>query len=173
MDAKYFRGSEERSVKHSVDDTGALAHGYSPEYCRFFTPDLFGIPPSQSRFSDFQTRCLRQDMPSNNVGVSFSHVLFRRHPFKVIGSVVGFIAVLVMNKICVFRLWKPTDSHDAVDKTDAAHLKVAVFPALWRYWQKFAEDLSLSGNGVQMIEKSVFNVINKRASHKIVSLVYG
>ncbi len=107
---------------------------YNPVYLRVVDTELFGqlsVTHTSSReTSDFAHLILGQlrGMYSFATGVSLrrpaiiqvrsgmSHILTGRYPFKVIGNIVGFIAVFVINLQSMFVTRNPSESDDPVKR---------------------------------------------------------
>ena len=130
----------------------------------FFQPSCFAVFPASPVFTKLSTRfdsaCV---IPTMNM--LFSHVFFWRKPFKVIGMVVGFIAVLVMNMRTIFGIWNPANCNDSMHKSLSPNTQVIVIPLGGKVRTQLSKNFPAARDCVEMVKKSIFDTVHFKADH--------
>ena len=110
--------------------------------------------------TDIATKFLKQ------VAMSFPQMFCLRKTFKVVGAVVGFVTVNVMDLFAWLKIFKPTCRHNAVHKPTSKP-QVPLRMDGWGARLHLSDDFSTTRNGVKMVKKSVFDFFYRDANHVV------
>ena len=168
MDAKDFRSSQERTIGRSVDYAGIFAHANAEKNVGFFSSNFFRIFESSSKRAKFISRFFRSDVLANfTVGMLDSYVLLRRNPFQVVGVVVSFVVIPVMNMMGMQRFFKPAKSNHPMDQATTSNIQVSIWTKIWREWNEFPQNIPAPRNGIQRTEESVLHPFYRYAQRGV------
>ena len=115
--------------------------------------------------TDVATKFLKQ------VAVSFPQMFCLRKAFKVVGAVVGFIPVYVVDMFARAKTLKPTSCHNAVHKPLPSETQIPVIVVCGCIRLQLSDDFSTARNGVKMVKKSIFDFFYRDANHVVPRLV--
>jgi len=107
---------------------------------------------------------------NKHVAMPFLQMLSLRKAFKVVGAVVGFIPVNVMDLFAWLKIFKPTSCHNAVHKPTSKP-QVPLRMDGWGARLHLSDDFSTARNGVKMVKKSVLDFFYRDANHVVPRLV--
>jgi len=131
----------------------------------FFSAGFFAVFASRPEIPKFLPNFLGALVMSTYSFVAICNMFFRRNPFQVIGSVVRFIAVDVMDKISLFGIGKPTHSNYAVHKSLSAKRQISIASFGWRVWGQLSKNFPTARNSKKVVNKSIFDTVNLDAYH--------
>ena len=115
--------------------------------------------------TDIATKFLKQ------VAMSFPQMFCLRKAFKVVGAVVGFIPVYVVDMFARAKTLKPTSCHNAVHKPLPSETQIPVLVVCGCIRLQLSDDFSTARNSVKMVKKSVFDFFYRDANHVVPRLV--
>ena len=124
-----------------------------------------GVFESSPEFPDLVYGFLRPFIFANNAVMAVAYMFFRRNPFKVIGAVIGFVMVLVMDKLGVVGVVNPTESDDSVHESHPAERPVSIAAPCGRVWSQISKNFPATRNGVEVVEESIFDSVYFNANH--------
>ena len=105
-------------------------------------------------------------MPLKQVSVPLSQMFGLRKAFKVVGAVVGFVSVDVVNLFVRGKILKPTSSHNAVHKpTSQAQISLRV--ARRNVKLQLSDSFSTARDCVKMVKESVFDSFYRNVNHVV------
>jgi len=135
---------------------------------------LLGRNPSDAVLSNLLPRFWRTDIAAiflQQVAMSFLHVFCLSKAFKVVGAVVGFIPVYVVDMFARAKTLKPTSCHNAVHKSLAPETQIPVIVVCRGIRLQLSDSFSTARNGVKMVKKSVLDFFYRNANHVVPRLV--
>jgi len=110
--------------------------------------------------TDIATKFLKQ------VAMSFPQMFCLRKTFKVVGAIVGFIPVYVVDMFAGGEPLKPTSCHNAVHKPVAqTQVSFGVFCGGIRL--QLSDSFSTARDCVKMVKKSVLDFFYRDANHVV------
>jgi hypothetical protein len=115
--------------------------------------------------TDIATKFLKQ------VAMSFPQMFCLRKTFKVVGAVVGFIAVYVVDMFAGGEPLKPTGCHNAVHKSLTPETQIPARMACGGIRLQLSDNFSTARYCVKMVKKSVFDFFYRDANHVVPCLV--
>jgi hypothetical protein len=132
-----------------------------------------GRNPSGAIFANLLPRFRATDVFSvlnKHVAMPFLQMLSLRKAFKVVGAVVGFVAVNVVDLFAWRKILKPTCRHNAVHEPTP---KPQVPPRMdsWGTRLHLSDNFPATRNRVKMVKESVFGSFYRNANHVVPSLV--
>jgi hypothetical protein len=134
---------------------------------------FIGRNPSGAILANFFPCFWRTDVLSvlnKHVAMPFLQMLSLRKTFKVVGAVVGFVTVNVMDLFAWLKIFKPTCRHNAVHKPTSKP-QVPLRMDGWGARLHLSDDFSTARNGVKMVKKSVLDFFYRDANHVVPRLV--
>src|SRR3990167_314357 len=93
MNACSLGRGKKGSVKYPVNFACVFANADAAQDIGLFQSDFYIVFSSKPSQAHFKARDFRYYMPSNNIGMSFPHVLFGSDPFKIICVVINLVSV--------------------------------------------------------------------------------
>lgn len=118
----------------------------------------------------------RSDISSGNgkkVRMALPKMLGLADAFKVLKSIVGLVVVDVVNLFAWVKAGHPKLGHNTMQKPLVSNKQVAVFGGRRIVGSQLSENFPATGNGVVVIEESVFNIINFCADHVVAPNDFG
>jgi hypothetical protein len=100
------------------------------------------------------------------IGVPFSQMFGLRKAFKVVGAVVGFVAVNVVNLFVMGKIVKPTSSHNAVHKP-FAQVQIPLRIKRRNVKLQLSDGFSAARDCVKMVKESVFDSFYRNVNHVV------
>jgi hypothetical protein len=100
------------------------------------------------------------------VGVPLSQMFGLRKAFKVVGAVVGFVSVDVVNLFVMGKIVKPTSSHYAVHKP-AGQAQIPLRVARRNVKLQLSDSFSAARDCVKMVKESVFDSFYRNVNHVV------
>jgi hypothetical protein len=134
---------------------------------------LLGCNPSGAVQANLLPRFRATDVLSvlnQHVVMPFLQMLFLRKTFKVVGAVVCFVTVNVVNLFARIKILKPTGSHNAVHKP-RPETQVPLLVNGLGAREQLSDNFSAARNGVKMVKESVFGSFYRDANHVVPRLV--
>jgi hypothetical protein len=104
------------------------------------------------------------------LAMPFSQMFALRKAFKVVGAVVGFVTVNVVDLFVWLEIFKPTCRHNSVHKP-APKPQVPLRMNSWGTRLHLSDNFSAARNGVKMVKESVLGSFYRNADHDVPSLV--
>jgi hypothetical protein len=101
------------------------------------------------------------------VAMSFLHVFCLSKAFKVIGAVVGFITVYVVDMFAGGKPIKPTGCHNAVHKSLTPETQIPSRMTCGGIRLQLSDNFSTARDRVKMVKKSVFDFFYRDANHVV------
>jgi hypothetical protein len=135
---------------------------------------LIGRNPSGAILANLLPRFWRTDVAAKflkQVAMSFLQMLSLRKAFKVVGAVVGFVTVNVMDLFTWLKIFKPTSCHNAVHKPLPSETQIPVIVVCRGIRLQLSDSFSTARNGVKMVKKSVLDFFYRNANHVVPRLV--
>jgi hypothetical protein len=129
---------------------------------------LFRSDRSKSSLPNFFSGFRSAFVPTHllkNICMPFRHVFARCQAFKIFSSVVGFVAVNVVNLFARFKRIQPTSRYSTMHQTVPPHRGVSIFANDRGVGVKLSENFSAPRDGEKMVEKSVLDSVNCHAYH--------
>jgi hypothetical protein len=163
VNSQSLRCTEKRSVLNAVNLTGALAYANASQDRGLLQSHALRVFGSKSEQAQLKSMRRRYHVPASSIRVPFSHVFLRRHPFQVIGMVVRFVAIAVMNEIRVFWLLKPAERNDTVKQPQFPYLKVSILAKSGAARRQLSQNFPGPRYRVKVVEESVFHFVNNYA----------
>ena len=134
---------------------------------------FLGRNPSGAILANLLPRFRATDVFSvlnKHVAMPFLQMLSLRKAFKVVGAVVGFVTVNVVNLFARIEILKPTGSHKAVHKPTSKP-QVPLRMDGWGTRLQLSDNFPTARNGVKMVKKSVLDFFYRDANHVVPRLV--
>jgi hypothetical protein len=100
------------------------------------------------------------------VSVPLSQMFGLRKAFKVVGAVVGFVSVDVVNLFVKGKIVKPTSSHHAVHKS-FAQIQIPLRVKSRGVKLQLSDGFSTARNCVKMVKESVFDSFYRNVNHVV------
>ena len=101
------------------------------------------------------------------ISMTFKNVLSMREAFKIVGPVVGLVAVNVMNMLRWIKVVQPALSHNTMSQSVATDDGVSVRSRSRLTWLELSENFSAARNGVKVVEESVNDSVYFYAQHAV------
>ena len=130
---------------------------------------FLGRNPSDAILANLFPRFWRANVAAmllKQLGVPFSQMLGLRKAFKVVGSVVGFVAVNVVDLFVMGKIVKPTSSHNAVHKP-SGQSQIPLRVARRNVKLQFSDGFSTARDCVKMVKESVFDSFYCNVNHVV------
>lgn len=163
VNTQSLRCTEKRSVLDAINFTGALAHAHAAQDVSLLQSHVLRVFRSKSEQAQLEFVRRRYYVPASGIRVPFYHVLLRRNPFQIIGMVVRFITIAVMNEIRALRFLKPADRHDAMKQPQFSGFKISILAKPRVAWRQLSQNFPGPRYCVKVVEESVFNFVNNYA----------
>jgi hypothetical protein len=163
VNTQSLRCTEKRSVLDAINFTGALAHANATQDVSLPQSHILWVFSSKSEQAQLQSMRRRYYVPASGIRVPFSHVLLGCDPLKIVGVIVRFITVTVMNEIRAFRFFKPADSDGSVKQSQLPHFQIAIASEPRQAWRQLSQNFPGPRYCVKVVEESVFNFVNNYA----------
>ena len=112
------------------------------------------------RATDVAAKFLKQ------VAMSFLQMFFLRKAFKVVGAVVGFVAVNVVDLFAWRKILKPTCRHNAVHKPTPKP-QISSRMGSWGTRLQLSDNFSTTRDCVKMVKESVLGSFYRDANHVV------
>jgi hypothetical protein len=132
-----------------------------------------GRNPSGAIFANLLPRFRATDVAAiflEKVAMSFLQMLSLRKTFKVVGAVVGFVAVNVVDLFAWRKIVKPTCRHNAVHKPTPKP-QVPLRMDSWGTRLHLSDNFPTTRDCVKMVKESVLGSFYRDANHVVPSLV--
>jgi hypothetical protein len=94
-------------------------------------------------------------------------VFFGSNALKIVGSVIGFITVNVMNLFKRVKPLQPTSRNNTVHKALPAQHKVSLCVVMGGVGVQISKNFPAARNGVKMVKHTVFNTSHRKANHVV------
>ena len=107
---------------------------------------------------------------NKHVAMPFLQMLSLRKAFKVVGAVVGFVTVNVVDLFAWRKILKPTCRHNAVHKPTPKP-QVPLRMDSWGTRLQLSDNFSTARDCVKMVKESVLGSFYRDANHVVPSLV--
>ena len=107
----------------------------------------------------------------HQVAMPFVQMLSLGKAFKVIGAVVGFVSVYVMDMLGWGKPLDPAGRHNAVHKPVPSEAQISSSIICGGVRLQLSDDFSATRNCVKMVKKSVLDFCYRNANHVVPSLV--
>jgi len=133
-----------------------------------------GRNPSGAIFADLLPRFRATDVTAKflkQVAMSFLQMLFLRKAFKVVGAVVGFVTVNVVDMLARGKSLKPTSCHNAVHKPMPSKAQIPAIVVRGYIRAQLSDNFSTARDCVKMVKESVLGSFYRDANHVVPSLV--
>lgn len=131
----------------------------------FFSPRSFAVGRPQAKKSHLFSGFLGSEVVTVQPMMAFRKVFFCGHALKVIGTVVRFVAVDVVNVLFGVKPIKPASRHNAVHKSPPAKAQVTKIVLGWLVRLHSSKNFPAARNSVKMVKHTVFNAVHRKAFH--------
>jgi len=131
----------------------------------FFSRSLCGVFAPSTPHTKFFASFFCSDIPSVNPVMSISKVFFWGKPFKVIGMVVGFVAVNVVNVFCFIGVFHPARRYYTVHKPLSSNSQVSIPPLGRSVGLVLSKNFPAARNSKDMVENSILDTVYIKANH--------
>lgn len=101
------------------------------------------------------------------IKMPIAKVFFGGNAFKIVGSVIGFIAVDVVNLFKGVKVLQPTSRNNSVHKTLSAQHKVSLCVVMGSVGVQISKNFPATRDGVKMVKHTVFNTVHRKANHVV------
>ena len=164
MKSNRVSGGIDGTVLNSVYFAGAFLSDFHQDFA--FTLSRFGrIFESSPEISKTFSRFLRPVRLGTTTFVTFSDMLLWRKPFEVINSIVGFIAIFVMNVLCLRWVFKPADGNYSMQQVGMANTNISIWPFLPGIGRQLSKNFPAARYSVERVKEAVFNTLEDHAYH--------
>jgi hypothetical protein len=133
-----------------------------------------GRNPSGAILANLLPRFWRTDVLSvlnKHVAMPFVHMFFLRKAFKVVGAVVGFVTVNVMDMFAGGKSLDPTCRHNTMHKPLAPETQIPSRMTCGGIRLQLSDNFSTARDCVKMVKKSILDFFYRDANHVVPRLV--
>ena len=169
MDAKSFSRDRKGRILDAKDfalSSPEMNRSYSQKNLAFSFPCFGGIFSSRPEFAESITRRFGPIGFATTTFMTFSQMFFVAYPFKIIGSIVRFIFIFVMDTMSMIGFFKPTKGNHPMVK-DGTAIKISFFAKFRAIGLKLFKNFPTTRNGIEMAEESIFDSVYRCAQHVV------
>lgn len=131
----------------------------------FHLPHVFRVFKACPEIAQFLPCNFCSGIPPHLTGVPFRKMHFCGDALKVLGAVVRFVSVNVVDVIGRVKIVQPALSHNTVHKSLASQAQVPQGVIVRGVRLQLSKNFSAARNSVKMIVGSVFDPAHRKANH--------
>ena len=139
---------------------------YSQKNLAFSFPRFRRIFSLSPEFANGFTRGFGPIGFATTTFMTFSQMFFVAYPLKIIGSIVRFIFIFVMDTMSMIGFFKPTKGNHPMVK-DGTAIKISFFAKFRAIGLKLFKNFPATRNSIQMAEESIFDSVYRCAQHVV------
>ena len=135
-----------------------------------FSFGFFRCNRSRARFSDFVFGFFGSYISSGvsqYVSMTIFEVFFSCKALKIFNSIIGFIAVYMVDLFGRVKIIHPTFCHNTMKKMLVSQRNVSIRSLIQCVWDKLSKNFSAARYGVKMVKESVFDSVYFYAGHGV------
>ena len=138
--------------------------------CSFFAAGFFAVNRACAKLTYLLPSSFCSGVSANlarYVMMPFAKVFFGSNAFKIVGSVVSFITVNVVDLFKGGKVLQPTSRNNSVHKTLSAQHKVSLCVVMGSVGVQISKNFSATRDGVKMVKHTVLNTVHRKANHVV------